>query len=44
MRAKNKNKAYLINVLYVLDLEVNFLLDRRMCQKDLHKDFDKYSI
>jgi len=44
MRAKNENKAYLINVLYILDLKVNFLLNRRMCQKDLYEDFDKHNI
>ena len=44
MRAKNKNKIYLINVLYILNLKINLLLDRRICQKNLYKDFDKHSI
>jgi len=44
MRTKNENKIYLINILYVSNLEVNLLLDRRMYQKDLYEDFNKYSI
>jgi len=44
MQAKDKNKAHLINVLFVSNLDVNFLLDERMCYKDLRKYFDKNSI
>jgi len=44
MRVKNKNKVYLINILYILDFEINFLLNKYIYQKDLYKDFDKYSI
>jgi len=44
MRAKNKNKTHLINVLFILDLNFNLLLNKRMCYKDLHNYFDKNSI
>jgi len=44
MRAKDKNKAYLINVFFVLNLNINFLLNKRMCYKDLRDYFDKNSI
>jgi len=44
MRAKNKNKTYLLNVLYILDLKINLLLNKRIYQKDLYEDFNKYNI
>jgi len=44
MRAKDKNKARLINVFFVLDLNVNLLLDKRICYKDLRDYFDKNNI
>jgi len=31
MRTKNENKAYLVNILYILNFEINLLLDKRMC-------------
>lgn len=30
MRAKNENKVYLVNVLFVSNLRVNLLLNKRM--------------
>jgi len=44
MRTKDKNKARLINVFFVLDLNVNLLLDKRICYKDLRDYFDKNNI
>ena len=44
MYVKNENKAYLVNILYISNLKVNLLLDKRICKKDLHKDFNKHSI
>ncbi len=44
MRARDKNKTYLINVLFVLNLKVIFLSNKYICQKDLYKDFNKNSI
>ncbi len=44
MRAKNKNKAHLTNVLFVLDLEVNLLSSKYIYQKDLYRDFNKHNI
>jgi len=44
MRAKNKNKAHLINVLFILNLDVNLLLNERIYYKDLREYFDKNSI
>ncbi len=44
MRAKNKNKVYLINILFVLDFKVNFLSSKRIYQKDLYKIFNKHNI
>ncbi len=44
MRTRDKNKTHLINILFVLDLKITFLLNRYIYQKDLHKDFDKNNI
>ncbi len=44
MRAKDKNKAHLINVLFVLNLNVSLLLNKYMYYKDLRKYFDKNNI
>jgi len=44
MRAKNKNKARLINIFFVLNLNINLLLDKRMCYKNLRDYFDKNNI
>jgi len=44
MRARNKNETFLINIFYILNLNVNFLLDKYICQKKLYKEFDKNSI
>ncbi len=44
MRARDENKIYLINILFVLDLKINFLLDKRIYQKDLYKNFNKNNI
>ena len=44
MRAKDKNKPYLINILFVSNLKINLLLNKRIYQKNLHKDFDKNNI
>ena len=30
MRAKNKNKTYLTNILFVLDLKINFLFNKHI--------------
>ena len=44
IRARDKNKIYLINILLVSKLKINLLLDKYICQKDLYKDFDKNNI
>ena len=44
MRAKDKNKTHLINVLFILDLDISLLLDKRIYCKNLRKYFDKNSI
>ena len=44
MRAKNKNKIYLINILFVLNFKVNFLFNKYIYQKDLYKNFNKHNI
>ena len=44
MRTKNKNKIFLINIFDILDFEINLLLSKRIYQKNLYKDFNKYSI
>jgi len=44
MRAKNKNKTRLINVLFILNLSINLLLNERIYYKDLRKYFDKNNI
>jgi len=44
MRAKDKNKARLLNALFVLNLDVNLLLNKRIYYKDLREYFDKNNI
>jgi len=44
MQAKDKNKAHLINVLFVLDLDISLLLDKYIYYKDLREYFDTNSI
>ena len=44
MQVKEKNKAYLINVLFVLNLDISFLLNERIYYKDLYEYFDKNNI
>jgi len=44
MRTKDKNKIRLTNVLFILDLDVSLLLDKRIYYKDLREYFDKNSI
>ena len=44
MRAKNKNKIYLTNILFILDFEINLLFNRRIYQKNLYRDFNKHNI
>jgi len=44
MRAKDKNKIYLINILFILDLDISLLLNKRIYYKDLREYFDKNNI
>jgi len=44
MQTKDKNKTRLINVLFVLDLNINLLLNKDICYKDLRDYFNKNSI
>jgi len=41
MYTKNDNKVRLTKALYVLNLEVNLLSKRYICQKDFYEEFDK---
>jgi len=44
MRTKDKNKTRLINVFFVLNLNINLLLNKRIYYKDLRDYFDKNNI
>ena len=44
MRARNKRKAFLNFVLYILNLNVNFLIKKRMYQKNLKENFDENNL
>ena len=44
MRARDKNRISLINVLCIISLDVNLLLNKRIYKKKLYKKVDKNNI